>query len=758
MTPSALALPPRPALAPDVAREIDSFESEVQRFLDGDLAPERFRAFRLAHGVYGQRQPGVQMIRVKIPTGAVTGAQMRRLADVAERFGNGRVHLTTRQDFQMHFVPLESVTQVLRLVAETGLTTREACGNSVRNVTACPLSGEIADEIFPVSPYARATFSYLTRNAFCQQMARKFKIAFSGCPEDCAATAIHDIGALARVRVEGGRERRGFRLLVGGGLGPTPFVAQLFDEFVPVERLLLSIRGILEVFAVQGNRRQKARARLKFVVHRMGIEAFRAEAAAAMAALSEREASEAEIDRYAGEAAEERAGAGHRPRVSDRTGDVERRPSRDVSRDPGGDGTSDAAAIDSLRYGGGPCRELARWVSFNTRAHRNPDLAVVTILVPLGDLESGELRAIANLAERYSQDQARVGRDQNLVLPRVHRDDLAALHASLGGIGLAHSGAGTALDITSCPGADTCSLGITSSKGLTRALREEIAPLAANGGLESLRGVTIKISGCPNSCGQHHVAGIGLHGVIRKVNGRQVPAYQIHLGGRAAGGDARIGAALEKIPARNVPKTVSSLLHLFREERSGNESFADFAARLPEERLHALVKPFADDVSTADALAYDWGREEPFSTEEMGTGECAGAGTDPAAHPFEGVEAELLQTRLFIEREQWVDALANLNRAQFSLARVLLERLGRKPDSDYEVACEIRARIIDRGYAGDLWNDNHRAIERALRPRLPDPESVRELYRLAGDLLEEARGTYPNLARAKAAGAGDVAG
>src|SRR5262245_16035722 len=287
-----------PSVPPDAAREIDNIEAEIHRFLRGELSPERFRAFRLGHGIYGQRQPGVQMVRVKIPSGVLNGRQLRRLADISEEFSTGISHLTTRQDFQFHYVPLPRVPHLLRLLAEVGLTSREACANSVRNITACSLTGVIAEEAFNVQPYSLAAYAYLVRNPFCQQMARKFKIAFSACPEACAATAIHDIGALGRVREENGRATYGFWLVAGGGLGSTPFTAQTVAEFVPVEDLLPTIKAILKVFSDLGNRRSKMKARLKFVVHRLGIRKFRDLVEQARSALTPEERAEADITAY----------------------------------------------------------------------------------------------------------------------------------------------------------------------------------------------------------------------------------------------------------------------------------------------------------------------------------------------------------------------------------------------------------------------------------------------------------------------------
>jgi len=749
-------------LPPDTAAEIDNIESEIGRFMDGSLPPERFRSFRLAHGIYGQRQPGVQMIRVKIPTGSLHGAQLALLADLVEEYSTGSAHLTTRQDVQFYYVRLERVPDLLRRLAAGGLTTREACGNSVRNVTACPLSGSLEDEPFDIRPYALATWQYLVRNPFCQQMSRKFKIAFSACPEDCAATAIHDIGALGRVVFQDGGRRAGFRLVVGGGLGPTPFVAQVLRDFVAPDDLLVTVRAVLQVFAEHGNRRLKSKARLKFVVHHLGIERFRALVDAKLAAMTADERREAELAAWlpdgatvdpilftAASAAEVSApvaaAAAHAeeaPAVLEALGD-------DVVIVP-------ASAVIPFTEDPG----FARFLSRSVRRHRDPQRAIVTLTIPLGDLTSRALRALADLAARHAGDEVRIGRDQNLVLPNVPRGELQALFEELRRAGLDDASAGTALDVTSCPGADTCALGITSSKGVAAAVRQALLPLAGNGAAAALQGVTIKVSGCPNSCGQHHIANIGLHGVARTINGVQVPAYQIHLGGAIAGGTGRIGKALDKVPARRVPAAVASLLAWYAGEREDAETLPDFFARQPAEAVRAALLPFAavapigadpspeeDFSGFEERLDLDWGAAAPFTTDDLGTGECAGAGLDQAVDPFDNVRNELLQARLFLDRGQTVDALANLNRSQYSIARVLLEAVGKKPDSDYETVCELRAKVIDRGYADEGWNELHETIDALLQTRQPAPADVARLHARALEVLEASVPVHVRLRR-----------
>jgi sulfite reductase (ferredoxin) len=395
------------------------------------------------------------------------------------------------------------------------------------------------------------------------------------------------------------------------------------------------------------------------------------------------------------------------------------------------------------------------WVGSAVRAHRDPARAIVTVTVPIGDLTSKSLRRLADVAERLGDGQVRVTRDQNLVLPSVRRAALPIVHTALRSAGLAGTDAGTALDVTSCPGADTCALGITSSKGVARAVRRELLSLAGNGTAAALAGVTIKVSGCPNSCGQHHVANIGLHGVVKTVDGVKVPAYQLHFGGAIGAGQARIGRALEKIPARHVPGAIRALIEVYAAERAGDVSFADFAGALPADRVHDILRPFAETLPPEDERAFDWDQKETFSTDDLGTGVCAGAGVDAVVDPFDNVRIDLAQAESFAERGQWSDALATLNRSQYTSARVLLEALGRRPDSDYEVACELRARVIDRGYAGEGWNDLHRAVEDLLRLRRPAAIQVVGVQRLAAAVLAEFTKARPGLvAKRQAAGNG----
>ncbi|MFQ5768381.1 MAG: nitrite/sulfite reductase, partial [Acidobacteriota bacterium] len=714
--------------------------------------------FRLGHGIYGQRQPDVQMVRVKIPAGRLQWRQIEALARIASRFGSGIAHLTTRQDIQFHHVHLRDVTEVMKHLAAVGLTTREACGNSVRNVTACPVAGFIRDELFDVTPYATAISAFLLRHPLAQQLARKFKVALSACPEDCVAAAIHDVGLLGRVDEAAGVRRIGFHLLAGGGLGSTPFVAQSLFPFVPVQDLLLTLKAILKVTADHGNRRNRGWARLKFLVQKIGRDRFRRLVESALKNLTAAERQEADLARYLTADLREvvsRHLQGHLDLVSGGQG-PEAEPSalwRD-SAEAGESGT--ATALEPLQQeeglnapGGSAFR---RWKLKSVRPHHRPDRAVVQVAVPLGDLTVEQLLQLSSLAREQASPEVRLTVDQNLVFPDVALEALEEIHTGLANVSLAEASIGTALNVTSCPGTETCNLGITASKGLARALRTVLAETGKTTDGVLPEELSIKISGCPNGCGQHHLGHLGFHGVVLKQAERQLPAYQLHLGGKVSGETTRLGRNSVKIPARRIPDAVKALLAAFEAEGGASASFTEFAAGLAPVRIQAILAPYMATESSEENSHLDWGETTAFTTAGMGTGECAGAGMDLADGPLDPYMSEIAQAERFMAREQWADALANLNRSQYTLARVLLAEIGKDPESDHQCASEMRAELIDRGHAGETWNRFHDSVGELLRTRRPDPGVLQNVAEMARHMAEEARRTLDHLRRLKAAG------
>lgn len=550
---------PGSGLDPSIAAEIDRFADLIARRQRGEVDEEDFRRFRLQRGIYGIRgQTDIQMVRVKIPYGSLTAAQLERLGKIAETFARGIGHITTRQDVQFYWVPLGQVPEVLRRLAEVGLTTREACGNVVRNVTACPLAGVCATEIFDVTPYAAALSRHLLRNPVCQALPRKFKIAFSGCATDCAVAGIHDIGALPIIREEGGVGRQGFRLYVGGGLGPVPRAAHLLEPFTPAEDLILTAVAILRVFDRLGNRRNKARARMKFLIEELGIEEFR------RLVLEERRVVWA-------------AWPGELPRVPEV---AEPAP------------VSDAGVYPP----NGPVPAgFEVWQKSNVVAQKQAGFYAAYVTVAGGDLTADQFRALAALVQRFPGIELRTTSTQNLALRWIRETWLPGLYTALDAAGLGRPGVHGLGDVVSCPGADTCIQAVTYSHRLalelTRQLAQRPDPFTtfragsstgsgqALGLAEELKGVTIKISGCPNSCGHHHIATIGLCGAARKVGDRQVPHYQLLLGGEVSDGQVTFAQPVMRIPARRVPEAIFRLIELYQAERAEGESFMDWIKR-----------------------------------------------------------------------------------------------------------------------------------------------------------------------------------
>ncbi|MGA3019903.1 MAG: nitrite/sulfite reductase [Bryobacteraceae bacterium] len=567
-----------------VREEIETFHVRAAQFLAGQITEDEFRPFRLKHGIYGQRQPGVQMVRCKIPGGLLTVPQVAQLARIADQFAGGRAHLTTRQNIQYHFIPLARVAGLMHLLADVGMTNREACYNTVRNVTACPLSGIARDEVFDVRPYAqRVAFAFL-RKDLTANLPRKFKIAFDGCRgRDCMAGAVNDIGLRAAVR-DG---RRGFRMSVGGGLGPLPTEAQLLDDFVPEEHLLPKCEAVVRVFNEYGNRKNKNMARLKFVMRERGF-----------AWLKE------QIDREFARILAH-GGIAWPEIVPEGFGGYQSAPP------PLGDGAL-------LPIIGTPHADTA-WLSTNVALQKQTGYAAVTVKVPQGNLTGEQLRALARIASTAGDGLVRVTIEQNFLLAFIPLARLPRVHAALAEAGLADSGARQIEDVVTCPGAYTCNLGLTKTMELGAALAETVRHYHD----PQVRRLTIKASGCPNSCGHHWIADFGFYGNARKIDGRELPYYQMLLGGGYdREGVMRFGLAIQSIPARLAPEAVSRVLDHFIANRFAGETFRDYVIRHKVETFRALTSSLAKPADLFPEIYQDWGDEEAFSL-KLGRGECA---------------------------------------------------------------------------------------------------------------------------------------
>jgi sulfite reductase beta subunit-like hemoprotein len=570
-----------------VRADIELFRAHAEKFVAGEITDDQFRAQRLRRGIYGQRQPGVQMIRTKIPGGTLTARQMDQLALVADEFGGGKGHLTTRQNIQYHFVPLLQVPALLHRLADVRLTTREACYNTVRNVTACPLSGLLEDEVFDVHPYAqKVAFAFLHKE-LTDSLPRKFKIAFSGCKEDCMLCAIHDIGLRAVMR-DG---KRGFRVVVGGGLGPLPCEAHLLDEFLPEERLVNRCEAVIRLFSKHGNRQNKNKARLKFVVRERGFDWVKEQI--------EKEYKDILTN----------GGIPTPETVPDGFGGFQ--------SSPPPLGTGDLLPV--LGPNGHANPEYDRWLQTNIRQQKQTGYAVVTVKVAQGNLTGDQMRGLASISRNAGDGLIRVAVDQNVVLAYIPLRRLPQMYRALDQIGLADAGAQEIDDVTTCPGAYSCNLGITKAMNLGAALAEEVR----GHGDPLVRHLKIRISGCPNSCGQHWIGDLGFYGNARKIDGKEVPYYQMLLGGGYdEAGLMRFGVAVQSIPARLAPTAVKRVLDHYVANRLEGETFRTYVLRHKVETFRLMTNDLAKPAETFPEMYQDWGDDVGYSL-QLGRGECA---------------------------------------------------------------------------------------------------------------------------------------
>ncbi len=537
MTSSRAAERRPPATFADAA-EITSFAETLARFERGEIDAEAWRAYRVARGAYGQRQDGVHMLRVKVPQGAASSSQLRALAEVARRFSGGALHVTTRQNVQLYFVKPADLEPAMRQLAEAGLTTSGSGGNTVRNVVACPYAGVAKDELFDVTPYAEAFTRHFLRHPLGQSLPRKFKVAFEGCGEDHVGTAIQDLGFRARLRGEGPTSARGFAVTVAGGTSTLCTSGALLLEFLPAGEILAVGEAVVRVFHAHGDRINRQRNRLKFLVRSLGFEAFR-------------ELVLAELERIRSEGAPP------------------------LPFDPGKPVVEQAPASRPTTTPPGGARETSP--ATNTRPQRQAGYSTVVISLPQGDATGAQLEVVASLAKAYGDDAVRFTGGGHLLMRWIRNGDLPALHARLADAGLGRDGAGSAADVLACPGAEVCRLAVTETREPARLIEEEVRRTLAAPGLEAR--FPVRMSGCPNGCSQHHVAAIGLQGSIRKAGGEPRPHYMVLLGGHVQDCGAVFGQAAATIPATLAPAVVARLASLYLEERLDGESAGAYLAR-----------------------------------------------------------------------------------------------------------------------------------------------------------------------------------
>ena len=582
---------------PAQLRDIEKFEHRLDAYLKGDLEEDRFRVFRLNNGIYGQRQGGHnQMVRVKVPYGSLQPEQIEMFAHIADTYSRGWGHITTRQNIQFHYVQLERIPEVLRDLASVGLTTREACGDTVRNVTGCHLAGACPFEVLDISPWAEATFQYLLRSPYAQRLPRKFKINFSGCATDCGQAMFNDVGVIAvgRPRDDGSIEP-GFRVFFAGGLGANPHAAQALEEFTSREDLLPTIESCLRVFDHYGYRDNKLRARMKWLLDTMGVDELR-----------ERIFKERKFLVAA------HSWPGGIPEIVEKLGDAPAGVSTSLTPTPVG-----TPVTLRLPDGGDP---YAKWETANVVRGVAKGTVSAYAYARLGDITSAQFRALASI-QRELACEVRVTNRQNVVFRGLTEAQLKTLYARLEVLGMAQPGAELARDVVACPGADTCNLAVTQSRGLA----DSIGRALEEAGLSEVGGIRINISGCTNSCGQHHISDIGFMGVERRAHGRPAPGYQMLLGGYVGQEQIEFGDKALRLPAKAAGEATVRVVSKFAAERDAGERFRQWLDRSGGAKEIALLLKDLDEFPTPEEgpdYYVDFDEQGPYSA-EVGEGECA---------------------------------------------------------------------------------------------------------------------------------------
>src|SRR6187455_1909648 len=587
--------------------DIDEFVNVLGKYERGEISPDDWRRYRLTRGTYGQRQDGVQMLRVKAPQGIVSSGQMRAFATVASKYSRGFGHVTTRQNIQLHFVLLKDCEDAMRILGDEGLTTREACGNAVRNVTGCPYMGTSSSEIFDVYPYAEALTRYFLRHPLAAVLPRKFKIAFEGCTEDHALASINDIGW--RAKIQDGK--RGFRVTIAGGTSIMPVSGYVLYEFLPVEEMQNVAEAVLRVFHKYGDYEHRQRNRMKFVVKQLGWETFRAKV---MEELQAFVATGGAPLRLTAEQLKPQGAPDWQPVPAPSVNAVAAAAVTPVVGPGIMPGSVKLQTVDD---------PFVRWGHTNAAPQKQAGYCHVTVRLPLGDMTSGQMRVLADLAEAYGDGTMRLTVDQNVLFRWVKTSSVEPFYQRLAAAGLSAPDAGTLGDVVSCPGAESCRLAVTQSRGLGRALTEhlsarpELVDLVPSG--------HIKISGCPNGCGQHHIASIGFQGSVRKVGSRAVPQYFVLVGGGASDeGVAYFGKVVSKVPVHRLTDAVDRLLGLYKAKREGEEELGAFFRRIPPAMATDVLKDLAQILpnETTDQDFVDLGETQAFAPEVM-DGECS---------------------------------------------------------------------------------------------------------------------------------------
>lgn len=631
-----------------VEKDIIELGQKIQAFKEGKLAEDKFKALRLARGVYGQRQQGVQMIRIKLPFGKVTPTQLRRICEVSDEYSTGKLHITTRQDIQIHYVSLDRTPQLWADLEKDDITLREACGNTVRNVTASAIAGIDKNEPFDVAPYADLIYRYFLRKPFGQELGRKIKIAFSSSEEDDAYTFIHDFGFIPKIKNENGIEIKGFKVLVGGGLGAQPFLAHVAFDFLPASEIIPFMEASIRIFDRYGERNSRNKARMKYLIGKLGIDEF--------VRLVQLESKAVQYN----------------PEVDfilfEQQLDYQT-PENSISIENILNQSNDLS--------------FNEWLKTNVIEQKQTGFFAVYVKVQLGDFTTEQARLLATITEKYASNDIRFTIDQSLLLKFVKSQDLVELYTALKAIGLGDSGYNSLADVTACPGTDTCNLGISNSTTVAKVIEDLIR--AEYPELVYEQSIKIKISGCMNSCGQHGLAHIGFHGSSMKVEKSTLPALQVLLGGGKSGdGLGRIAEKVIKLPSKRVLDIIRTLLNDFFENQR-EENFNEYYDRQGNKYFYDILKPLADLSTIKEEDFIDWGNEEKFKT-EIGVGECAGVIIDLVATLVYDAEEKLNNAKSTLENGSFADSLYHSYSAGIHAAKAIL--------IENKVHCNTHAGII----------------------------------------------------------------
>lgn len=631
---------------PEVEKDIIDLDKKIYEFKNNQIDEEKFRSLRLARGIYGQRQPGVQMIRIKIPYGKLTSKQLTRIADISDEYASSTLHATTRQDIQIHYVSLDKTPELWAKLEADQITLREACGNTVRNITASPLAGIDPEEPFDVSPYAQTMFEYFLRNPVCQEMGRKFKISFSSSEKDSAMSFIHDLGFIPKIKKIKGVKTKGFKVMIGGGLGAQPRLAEVAYDFLETNEIIPYTESILRIFDRYGERVRRQKARLKFLLADIGLKELHSlvkseQKALKVSQLRIQESPEESINLPRKE---------FKPIVLPSTSQYE------------------------------------RWYKTNVFSQKQLNYHALFIKLPLGNMSSDKARAFAKIVPKYAFDDIRITANQGYLLRFIQEDALPHLYLDLQKLGLAEPGFDSTADITACPGTDTCNLGISNSTGIARALEnlivEEFSEYIYN------QDIKIKISGCPNSCGQHGIAGIGFHGSSLKAGDLVLPALQVLLGGSIqSDGKGQIADKVIKIPSKRGLDALRMLLIDYKEQKQQDELYTEYYNRQGKMYFYQLMKPLTvlDTISGEDFV--DWEQDKKFKV-ETAVGECAGVIIDLVSTLLLEAEEKIQFAGESFQRHKFSDSIFHTYSAFIHAAKAML--------LTKDVTCNTHMQIIER--------------------------------------------------------------